>query len=109
MTTWVALLAKTVNETDPPATTLLALALMVTVGAGVTVGADGVVCEPPVWPLEDDEPPPLPHAERNNSVKSTTHRVKCPQRPAENDRIMTSSCPIQLLFQPFVPLYQPSG
>jgi hypothetical protein len=38
---------------------------MVTVGA-----ADVVVCEP------EDEPVPLPQAERNRNARSTTHRVK---------------------------------
>jgi hypothetical protein len=78
MTTCVALLATTVSVSEPPATILVALVLMVTVGAADVVGAVGVVCEPPVWPLEleEDEPIPLPHAETNKNARSTTHRVK---------------------------------
>ena len=75
-----AFVAVTIRVTDFPAAIVCALAVMLTT---VAVGADDVFGKPPVWPLEDDELAPLPHAERNNSVKSTTHRVKCPQRQRE--------------------------
>jgi hypothetical protein len=73
MTTSVALLATTVSMSEPLATILVALALMVTIGA-----ADVVVCEPDVVCEPEDEPVPLPHAERTNNENagSTMHRVQ---------------------------------
>jgi hypothetical protein len=76
MTNCVALLATTVSVSEPPAATLVALALRVTVGAVGVVGAAF----------------PLPHAERINNARSTTHRAKYLQRPGEEACNMTPSC-----------------
>jgi hypothetical protein len=75
MNTEFAFETVTVRVTGFPAALVCALAVMLTV---VAVEPVGVVCEPPLGPLEEDEPLPLPHAERNANVKSITHRVKYP-------------------------------
>ena len=99
MNTEFAFETVTVRVTGFPAAIVCTLAVMLTV---VAVGAGDVVCEPPVCPLEEDEPIPLPHAERNNNVRNATHRVKYPERPdrerLHHDTFLSNSTAFSLVF-----------
>jgi len=113
--TELAFATVTVRVTDFPAALVCALAVMLAVVAveGCTVPLEEdelvvVAVEGCTVPLEEDEP--LPHAERNRNVTSTKHRVTYLYRTEKNACIiMTPACPIQLLYQLFVRLCQPSG